>query len=100
VAGRGGGTTRDRYEAGISKGKTDMDEQKRQCMIAYLRRKMAKVVANIKFAFGEQEVVEAIRRDRVGDPRFFACENGRSVGTASPAQTDVRRVDGAVRDRH
>jgi hypothetical protein len=27
-------------------------------------------------------------------------ENGRSVGTASPAEANVWRVDGTVRDRH
>lgn len=57
-------------------------------------------VADMKAAFGEQEIDDAIRRGRAGEPTFFACENGRSVGTASPVGTDVWRVDGAVRDRH
>ncbi|CAE6968445.1 hypothetical protein [Paraburkholderia domus] len=61
---------------------------------------IAAFVADIKSAFGEHEIDEAIRRGRAGEPTFFACENDRSVGTASPVETDVWLVDGAVRDRH
>lgn len=61
---------------------------------------IAAFVADMKSAFGEHEIDEAIRRGRAGEPTFFACENGRSVGTASPVETDVWLVDGAVRDRH
>lgn len=61
---------------------------------------IAAFVADMKAAFGEREIDEAIRRGRAGQPTFFGCENGRSVGTASPAEMDVWRVDGAVRDRH
>jgi hypothetical protein len=60
---------------------------------------IAAFVAEMKSAFGEQEIDEAIRRGRAGELTFFACENGRSLGTASPVKTDVCRVDGAVRDR-
>jgi DNA-binding protein H-NS len=67
VAGRVGDTTRDRYDAGISKGKTDMDEQKRQSMIAYLRRKMAKVgikVGDVAAAITEERTRQKSARYR------------------------------------
>ncbi len=43
---------------------------------------IAAFVANLKSAFGEREIDEAIRRGKAGEPTFYACENGRSVGTA------------------
>lgn len=61
---------------------------------------IAAFVADMKSAFGEPEIDEAIRRGRAGEPTFFACENGHNVGTATPAQTNVWPVDRAVRDRH
>jgi hypothetical protein len=61
---------------------------------------MAAFVADLKAAFGEQEIEEAIRRGKAGEPTFYASENGRSVGTASPAHESAWRVDRAVRDRH
>lgn len=61
---------------------------------------IAAFVADMKAAFGEEEIDEAIRRGRAGEPTFYACENGRAVGTAGPAETNVWRVDGTVRDRH
>lgn len=67
---------------------------------SHLMPEIAAFVARVKAAFGEQEIDEAIRRGRAGEPTFFACENGRPVGTASPAETNVWRVDGTVRDRH
>lgn len=57
-------------------------------------------VADLKAAFGEQEIDEAIRRGKAGEPTFYACENGHTVGTATPAQTNFWAVDRAVRDRH
>ncbi|MEX3931843.1 hypothetical protein AB4Y32_08520 [Paraburkholderia phymatum] len=44
---------------------------------------IAAFVAALKSAFGEREIDEAIRRGKAGEPTFYACENGRSVGTAS-----------------
>lgn len=61
---------------------------------------IAAFVADMKAVFGEQEIDEAIRRSRAGEPTFYACENGRTAGTPTPAQTNVWRVDGAVRNRH
>ncbi|ACC72293.1 hypothetical protein PPMP20_34465 [Paraburkholderia phymatum] len=43
---------------------------------------IAAFVAALKSAFGEREIDEAIRRGKAGEPTFYACENGRSVGTA------------------
>ncbi|KAE8756731.1 hypothetical protein FSO04_27535 [Paraburkholderia madseniana] len=61
---------------------------------------IAAFVADMKAVFGEQEIDEAIRRSKAGEPTFYACENGRTVGTPTPTQTNVWRVDGAVRNRH
>lgn len=61
---------------------------------------IAAFVADMKAVFGEREIDEAIRRSKAGEPTFYACENGRTSGTPTPAQTNVWRVDGAVRDRH
>jgi hypothetical protein len=60
----------------------------------------AAFVADMKSAFGEHEIDEAIRRGKAGEPTFYASENGRSVGTAASAATSVWRVDRSVRDRH
>lgn len=61
---------------------------------------IAAFVADMKAAFGEQEIDEAIRRGKAGEPTFYGCENGRTIGTVAPAQTNVWLVDGSVRDRH
>ncbi|CAD6546740.1 hypothetical protein [Paraburkholderia metrosideri] len=60
----------------------------------------AAFVAGMKLAFGEQEINEAMRRAEAGEPTFYACENGYSVGTAAPAATGAWRADRSVRDRH
>ncbi|MBP0592567.1 hypothetical protein J8I87_23075 [Paraburkholderia sp. LEh10] len=44
---------------------------------------IAAFVAALKSAFGVREIDEAIRRGKAGEATFYACENGRSVGTAS-----------------
>jgi len=61
---------------------------------------IAAFVADMKAVFGAREIDEAIRRSKAGEPTFYACENGRTAGTPTAAQTNVWRVDGAVRDRH
>ncbi|MGY6258115.1 hypothetical protein ACXIVK_32100 [Paraburkholderia caledonica] len=61
---------------------------------------IAAFVADMKAVFGEQEIDEAIRRSKSGEPTFYACENGRTVGTPTPTQTNVWSVDGAVHNRH
>jgi len=61
---------------------------------------MAAFIADLKAAFGEWEIDEAIRRGKAGESTFYASENGHAVGTASPAPTNAWRVDHSVRDRH
>jgi hypothetical protein len=61
---------------------------------------IAAIVTNMKSAFGEQEINEAIRRGRAGEATFYACENGRTVGTASPVTENAWRVTDDIRDRH
>jgi hypothetical protein len=56
-------------------------------------------ISNLKEAFGQNEIDEAIRRGKAGEPTFFGRENGRSVGTPSPPQTNVWRADDSLRDR-
>lgn len=61
---------------------------------------IAAFVTKTKAAFGERVIDEAIRRGNAGGATFYAQENGRLVGTARPAQTNVWNVDRSVRDRH
>ncbi|WP_118182564.1 hypothetical protein [Paraburkholderia phosphatilytica] len=61
---------------------------------------VAAFVANLKAAFGEAEIDEAIRRGKAGEPGFFyAAENGRSVGTASPPSAAGWPAGDGVRNR-
>lgn len=60
----------------------------------------AAFVAAMKTGFGEQEIDEAIRRGKAGEPTFYARENGRTVGTPASAEMGAWRVDRSVRDRH
>ena len=61
---------------------------------------IAAFVAQMKSALGEQEINEAIRQGKAGEPTFYAAENGRTVGTASPVTANAWRVTEAIRDRH
>jgi hypothetical protein len=61
---------------------------------------IAAFVATMKAAFGEREIDEAIRRGKAGEATFYAFENGHTVGTVPPAQTNVWSIDRSVRDRH
>jgi hypothetical protein len=60
---------------------------------------IAGFTAKLRSAFGDEVVDEAVRRGKAGEPTFYASENGRTVGTASPVTDDIWRVDDAVRDR-
>jgi hypothetical protein len=60
---------------------------------------IAAFVAEMKSAFGEREIDEAIRRGKAGEPTFYASENGHEVGTSMAAATNNWPVDRAVRDR-
>ncbi|RKE37191.1 hypothetical protein B0G76_3428 [Paraburkholderia sp. BL23I1N1] len=61
---------------------------------------IAVFVAEMKAAFGEREIDEAIRLGKAEEPTFHACENGHPVGTTTPAATNVWRADRALRNRH
>jgi hypothetical protein len=61
---------------------------------------MAAFMAKLRSAFGDETIDEAVRRGKTGDPTFYACENGHSVGTASSANGNDWRVTSDIRDRH
>jgi hypothetical protein len=61
---------------------------------------IAAFVAELRHAFGDATIDEAVARGRAGEPTFFASENGRTVGTKTAAPTSSWRVDGSVLDRH
>ncbi|WP_439646378.1 hypothetical protein [Paraburkholderia kururiensis] len=61
---------------------------------------VAAFVAQLRQAFGDAVIEEAIHRGKAGEPFFFAAENGRTVGTRAPASTQSWAVDTAVRDRY
>jgi hypothetical protein len=60
---------------------------------------IADFVLSLREAFGDEVIDRAIREGKAGEPSFYACENGRSVGTAAPSGLPWR-VDDAIRDRH
>ncbi|MBC8751420.1 MULTISPECIES: hypothetical protein [Paraburkholderia] len=60
---------------------------------------MAAFVAEVRSAFGDEAIDDAVRRGKAGEPGFYACENGHAVGTASPANENVWRANAALRDR-
>jgi hypothetical protein len=68
--------------------------------VGHLMPEIAAFVAEMKAAFGECDIEEAIRRGKAGEPTFYASENGHSVGTSTLAATNSWRVDRAARDRH
>ena len=45
----------------------------------------AAFVARLHSAFSDEAIDDAIRRGKAGEPTFYACENGHSIGTESPA---------------
>ncbi len=55
---------------------------------------------NLCDAFGDECVEDAARRGKAGEPTLYACENGRTVGTASPTLENVWCVNADIRDRH
>jgi hypothetical protein len=60
---------------------------------------IAAFVAELRHAFGDATIDEAVARGRAGEPTFFASENNRTVGTKAPDAANSWRVDGSVRDR-
>jgi hypothetical protein len=61
---------------------------------------IAAFMAKLRSAFGDETIEDAVRRGKAGEATFYACENGRVVGTAHPTNENVWRVDADIRDRH
>ncbi|MFX1803079.1 hypothetical protein PWR66_05380 [Paraburkholderia sp. A1RO-5] len=61
---------------------------------------IAAFVAELRHAFGDATIDEAVARGKAGEPTFFAHENGRTVGTQAADTVNCWRVDDSVRDRH
>ncbi|QCP48316.1 hypothetical protein FAZ95_03420 [Trinickia violacea] len=61
---------------------------------------LAAFIAGLKAAFGDATIDEAVQLGKAGEPTFFARENGRSVGTASPPSQNAWPVDNRLHDRH
>ncbi|MDR5785234.1 hypothetical protein P9281_01475 [Caballeronia sp. LP003] len=61
---------------------------------------IATFVAELREAFGDATINEAVARGKAGEPTFFARENGRTVGTKSADAFNRWPADGSVRDRH
>ncbi|OAJ62773.1 hypothetical protein A6V36_20605 [Paraburkholderia ginsengiterrae] len=60
---------------------------------------LAGFMAKLRAAFGDEAIDDAVRRGKAGEPTFYANENGRAVGTASPANDNVWRVAADIRNR-
>jgi hypothetical protein len=60
---------------------------------------IAAFVAKLREAFGDEVIDGVVKRGKAGEPDFFACENGREVGTASPPRTNSWRVDESIHGR-
>jgi hypothetical protein len=61
---------------------------------------IAAFIAKLRSAFGDNTVDDGIRRGIGGEATFYACENGRTVGKASPTGDNVWHVNADVRGRH
>jgi hypothetical protein len=60
---------------------------------------VAAFMAKLRAAFGDKLIDDAVRRGKEGVPVFFACENGRDVGTAIAKSENTWLVDEAIRGR-
>lgn len=61
---------------------------------------MAAFMAKLRTAFGDEAVDDAVSRGKAGEATFYACEAGRTMGTARPANDNVWRVNADMQDRH
>jgi hypothetical protein len=61
---------------------------------------IAAFIAKLRSAFGDETIDDAVGRGKAGEAAFYARENGRTVGTASPPNANVWRVNSDIRDRH
>ncbi|MDR8731201.1 hypothetical protein FEQ05_06762 [Burkholderia pseudomultivorans] len=57
-------------------------------------------IANLREAFGDEAIDDAIRQGKAGEPTFSARENGRVVGTPAPPASNAWCVDATIFDRH
>nr|WP_243460845.1 hypothetical protein [Paraburkholderia sp. PGU16] len=60
---------------------------------------IASWVRDLRSAFGDAQLDDAISRGRNGEPDFFASENGRTFGTRLPAGSAGWAGEG-LGDRH
>ncbi|MFM0170316.1 hypothetical protein PQR33_13375 [Paraburkholderia sediminicola] len=60
---------------------------------------IAAFVSKLREAFGDEVIDDAVRQGKAGEPSFYACENGRAVGTVTPLSTNSRQVDESIRGR-
>ncbi len=56
---------------------------------------IAAFVTELRRAFGDATIDEAVARGKAGEPTFFARENGLTVGTKSVDPFSSWRVDGS-----
>jgi hypothetical protein len=77
-----------------------MDMRAKKPVTGHPMPEIAAFVANLKSAFGDAIIDEAIWRSKAGEPTFYAQENGHSVGTPPSGSATTWKVDGALRDRH
>jgi hypothetical protein len=82
----------------IFKNTLNMDERVRRPS-SHPMPEIAAFVRSLRDAFGDDVIDRAISEGKSGEPSFYACENGRSVGTAAPSGVSWR-VDESLRDRH
>ncbi|SAK86654.1 hypothetical protein AWB75_05869 [Caballeronia catudaia] len=60
----------------------------------------ADFVVQLREAFGDATLDEAVARGKASEPTFFARENGRTGGTNPLEDFNYWQVDAIVRDRH
>jgi hypothetical protein len=61
---------------------------------------VADFVAKLREAFGDATIDAAVARGKVGEPTFFARENGRTVGTKPIDDFNRWKADDSVLHRH
>lgn len=61
---------------------------------------IAMFVAELRQAFGDATIDQAVARGKSGEPTFFARGNGRTVGTKAADAVNSWRVDDSLRDRY
>lgn len=62
--------------------------------LADLMPSIAAWVGDLRQAFGDDLIDEAIVKSRRGEPTFYAAENGQTVGTKAVEPVDLWRGEG------